>query len=214
MQPQPNHAISGHLRLREGKRGATWYAKYRGPVRLHDGRIAIKQTETRIGPAWTGTGRTPAGTYTRRTAQAWLDAKLTDLRRGIGITAVGDSATFADAAAEWYRHGCHEGAWKPSTRRDYRSALSAHLGVDLDPETGAVVAARAPFGDSDRCGRIEVRRADRPKAHRRLRRLVRPEVIHDLRRDRACSPQVRFISSLTSSPMSSTRSGVAATTDQ
>ena len=36
-QPQPNRAISGHLRLREGKRGATWYAKYRGPARLPDG---------------------------------------------------------------------------------------------------------------------------------------------------------------------------------
>jgi integrase len=147
MQSHTSRPISGHVRLREGKRGATWYAKYRGPVRLPDGRVAIKQTEARIGPAWTGTGRPPIGTYTRRTAQAWLDAKLTDLRRGIGIAAVGDSATFAAAAAEWYRHGCHESAWKPSTRRDYRSALSAHLGVDLDPETGAVVAARAPFGD-------------------------------------------------------------------
>src|SRR4051794_23386089 len=147
MQSHTSRPISGHLRLREGKRGATWYAKYPGHVRLPDGRIAIKQTETRIGPAWTGTGRPAAGTYTRRTAQAWLDAKLTDLRRGIGIAIVGDSATFADAAAEWYRHGCHEGAWKPSTRRDYRSALSAHLGVDLGPETGGVVAERAPFGD-------------------------------------------------------------------
>jgi len=133
------------VRLREGKRGATWYAKYSGLVRLPDGHVAIKQTETRIGSAWTGTGRPPTGTYTRRSAQAWLDAKLTDLRRGIGIAAVGDSASFADA--EWYRHGCLEGAWKPSIRRDYRSALSVHLGVDLDPETGAVVAARAPFGD-------------------------------------------------------------------
>jgi integrase len=135
------------VRLREGKRGATWYAKYRGPVRLPDGRIAIKQTETKIGPGSTGTGRPPAGTYTKKTAQAWLDALLVDLRRGVGIPSDGAGATFADAAAEWYRHGCHEGAWKPSTRRDYRSALSAHLGVDLDPETGAVVVARAPFGE-------------------------------------------------------------------
>jgi integrase len=140
-------SISGHVRLREGTRGATWYAKYRGPVRLPDGRLAIKQIETKIGAAWSGTGRTPAGMYTRRAAQAWLDAKLTDLRRGIGIAVVGDSATFADAAAEWYRHGCHERAWKPSTRRDYRSVLGAHFGVDLDAETGAVVEKRAPFGD-------------------------------------------------------------------
>ena len=50
MQSHPS-PISGHLRLREGKRGATWYAKYRGPVRLPDGRIATKQVETKIGPA-------------------------------------------------------------------------------------------------------------------------------------------------------------------
>ncbi len=147
MHLQTSRPISGHLRLREGKRSATWYAKYRGPVRLPDRSIAIKQTETRIGAAWTGTGRPPAGTYTRRTAQAWLDAKLTDLRRGIGIASLGDSVNFADAAAEWYRHGCHERDWKPATRRDYRSALRAHLGVDLDPETGAVVTTRPPFGD-------------------------------------------------------------------
>ena len=147
MHLHTSRPISGHLRLREGKRSATWYAKYRGPVRLPDGSITIKQTETRIGPAWTGTGRPPAGTYTRRTAQAWLDAKLTDLRRGIGIASIGDSVTFADAAAEWYRRGCYERAWKPATRRDYRSALRAHLGVDLDPVTGAVVATRPPFGD-------------------------------------------------------------------
>jgi integrase len=148
MDSHISRSISGHVRVREGKRGATWYAKYRGPVRFPDGRLAIKQIEAKIGPAWTGTGRTPAGTYTRRTAQAWLDARLTDLRRGIGIAVVGDSATFADAAAEWYRHGCHERAWKPSTRRDYRSVLGAHFGVDLDPETGAVVEKRAPFGDT------------------------------------------------------------------
>jgi integrase len=131
----------------KGSAARPGYAKYRGPVRLPDGSIAIKQTETRIGPAWTGTGRPPARTYTRRTAQAWLDAKLTDLRRGIGIASIGDNVTFADVAVEWYRRGCYERAWKPATRRDYRSALRAHLGVDLDPVTGAVVATRPPFGE-------------------------------------------------------------------
>lgn len=139
--------ISGHVHLREGKRGGTYYAKYRGPVRLADGRITTKQTEARIGPAWTGSGRTPSGYFTRRSAQAWLDAKLTDLRRGEGIPSPGSTMTFADAATEWYRHGCHERAWKPATRRDYRSAIHSHLGVELEPETGALLAAHAPFGD-------------------------------------------------------------------
>lgn len=128
MHAQTKGSISGHVRLREGKRGSTWYAKTRGgPVRKPDGRIVPGQTEEKIGPAWTGKGRPPAGHFTRRTAEAWLAAKLTDLRRGIGIPTSGDRATFADVAEEWYRRGCDERDWKPSTRRDYRSALDRHL---------------------------------------------------------------------------------------
>jgi integrase len=37
------------------------------------------------------------------------------------------AATFADAASEWLRHGEVERANKPSTLRDYRSALKKHL---------------------------------------------------------------------------------------
>ena len=49
----------------------------RGPVGgpstgSRDGR----QVQTRIGPAWTGRGRPPAGYFTRRTAEDWLDAVL------------------------------------------------------------------------------------------------------------------------------------------
>ncbi len=147
MHSRPNRMISGHVRLRQGKRTSTWYAKYRGPVRLADGSIVTKQTEVKIGAAWTGRGRPPDGAYTRKTAEAWLDALLVDLRRGIGIPSADAASTFADAASAWYRAGCTVQAWKPATRRDYRSALSAHLGVDLDPVSGEVVEARAPFGD-------------------------------------------------------------------
>ena len=65
--------VSGHIHLREGKRGAVWYAKYRGPARDLDGRIVVKQTEKKIGPATSNTSRPSPGTYTRKTAQAWLD---------------------------------------------------------------------------------------------------------------------------------------------
>jgi hypothetical protein len=82
MQSHPTRVISGHVQLREGKRRATWYAKYRGPARLADGSVVTKQTETKIGPAWTGNGRPPDGHFTRKMAQAWLDDKLVDLRRG------------------------------------------------------------------------------------------------------------------------------------
>jgi integrase len=79
-----------------------------------------------IGPAWTGAGRTPDGYFTRRSAQAALDARLTDLRRGVGIP-TRTKATFRDAAEHWYTHRSHSENWKPSTKRDYRSALDRHL---------------------------------------------------------------------------------------
>jgi integrase len=79
-----------------------------------------------IGPAWIGRGRTPDGYFTRRTAQATLDARLTDLRRGVGIP-TRSKATFRDAAEYWYSTRSHRENWKPSTRRDYRSALNLHL---------------------------------------------------------------------------------------
>lgn len=145
MQTQRN-PISGHVRLRRGKRGDTWYAKYRGPRRQSDtGRIVTVQTEEKIGPAWSGNGRRPDGYYTKKTAKDWLDKKLSDLRGDVGIPTEG-SASFGEAAATWYRLGLSEKDWKPSTRRDYRSVLKTHLGVEVD-ETGALIAAREPFGD-------------------------------------------------------------------
>lgn len=36
-------------------------------------------------------------------------------------------ATFRDIAEDWYAHGKATRGWKPSTQRDYRSALDAHL---------------------------------------------------------------------------------------
>jgi integrase len=123
MQAQRNAPVSGHVRRYDGKRGATWYAKYRLP----DGR----QVQKRLGPVWTGKGRPPDGYFTERTAKAALDATLTDARRGTLPGLVRTGATFNDAAEEWYHHGIDEGGprgpWKPSTRRDYRSVLDVHL---------------------------------------------------------------------------------------
>jgi len=100
-------------------RGPVWYAKYRVP----DGR----QVQKKIGPAWTGRGRPADGYFTKRTAQAWLDDVLSKARAGTlpGMTARG--VTFADAATEWLRLVEDDRERKPSTLRDYRSALRAHL---------------------------------------------------------------------------------------
>jgi hypothetical protein len=79
VQAQRN-SISGHVFVVARKRGDQWYAKWRGPKRLADGRAVTVQTQQRLGPAWSGHGRPPEGYLTRKSAHAWLAAKLTDLR--------------------------------------------------------------------------------------------------------------------------------------
>jgi hypothetical protein len=66
-------------------------------------------------------GRSPDGYFARKTAEAALQAKLADVRRGLGVS-IRTGATLEGAAEEWYRYGCHERDWKPATHRDYRSA--------------------------------------------------------------------------------------------
>ncbi|MGH2964773.1 MAG: tyrosine-type recombinase/integrase [Solirubrobacterales bacterium] len=103
--------VSGHVCLREGKRGATWYAKYRAGGR---------QVKKRLGPAWRERSRPPEGHYTRNLAEQALRELLTDARRGTlaGIHRTG--ATFADASAEWLRYSEQERDVKRSTLVDYK----------------------------------------------------------------------------------------------
>ncbi len=110
---------SGHVFLVDRARGPVWYAKYRLP----DGR----QVQRKIGPAWTERGRPPAGYVTKLLADAWLRDVLDQARRGSLPGMVRTGATFADAAAEYLRYVADERACKPSTLRDYRSILDAHL---------------------------------------------------------------------------------------
>ena len=77
---------TGHVFLREGKRGGVWYAKYRLP----DGR----QVKKRIGPA---------GPVTRRRAEAWLLGVLDEARRGTLPGMVRTGATFEDACEVYLR---------------------------------------------------------------------------------------------------------------
>jgi integrase len=112
------NSVSGHTYKVKRRKGIVWYWR----VRLPDGAEERKA----IGPEWDGPGRPPDGYFTKRTAQTQLEARLTDLRRGIGI-ATKTEVTFRDAAESWYTHGKSERDWKPSTQRDYRSALDRHL---------------------------------------------------------------------------------------
>src|SRR5215218_2558675 len=110
---------SGHIYRFEGHRRPTWRAKYRLP----DGR-QVKKT---IGPAWTERGRPAAGYFTRRTAQAWLDAVLAQARAGTLPGMVRTGVTVADACDEYMRYVEFDLDRKPSTVVDYRSIIRAHL---------------------------------------------------------------------------------------
>jgi integrase len=119
MQPQRNRRrVTGHLYRIERKKGPVWGWKIRLPYGGQERHV--------IGPEWQGKGRPPQGYFTKRTARALLEERLTDLRRGIGVPAQVNT-TFGDAAEEWFSHGRAEKGWKPSTIRDYRSALNRHL---------------------------------------------------------------------------------------
>jgi integrase len=120
--------VSGHVKTVTRRRGDQWYAKYRLP--------SGKQIQKRLGPAWNERSRPPAGYFTRKTAQAALDAILTDARRG-EIPDPGNSAgkTFGDAVAEWLRYIEHERARRPSTLRDYRNTANSALLPEFGSET-------------------------------------------------------------------------------
>jgi integrase len=117
--------ISGHVFRVERVRGPVWYGKYRLP----DGR----QVQKKIGPAFTGRGRPAAGTFTKRTAQAWLDDVLAAARRRELPGMVRTGATVADAVAEWLRYAEHDRAVKPSTLTDYR-----HTGNRIARDLGEI----------------------------------------------------------------------------
>jgi integrase len=140
--PLPGTRVpTGHVFRVERARGPVWYAKYRLP----DGR----QVQKKIGPAWMGRGRPAAGTFTRRTAEDWLREVLDQARRGTLPGLVATGALFDDACDEWLRYVEQERDCKPSTLRDYRSTVQAHLlpafgGVRVEDVTpGAIERWRA-----------------------------------------------------------------------
>jgi integrase len=101
-----------------------------------------------------GDGRA-AGTFTKRTAQAWLDDVLAAARRRELPGMVRTGATVADAVAEWLRYAEHDRAVKPSTLTDYRhtgSRIARDLGeMRLEEVTTEVLERwRATLTSSNR----------------------------------------------------------------
>jgi integrase len=110
--------VSGQVYVKKRVKGPVWYMRVRLPYGGEERKA--------LGPAWNGSGRTPDGYFTRRAAEAELHARLTDLRRGVGIPTL-TRVTFRDAAEHWFSSRSRSQNWKPSTKRDYRSALDRHL---------------------------------------------------------------------------------------
>jgi integrase len=118
LDPTYSRSVSGHVKLRRGKRRSTWYAKWRD---AHG-----EQFERKLGLHWEEKGPPPAGYLREKDAQAQLQAILTDARRGASEQRR-VAVTFDVVADEWIAWGIRERDWKPSSLSDYRSALNAHL---------------------------------------------------------------------------------------
>jgi integrase len=61
------------------------------------------------------------------TAEAWVWDVLAQAQAGTLPGMAGSGAAFADAAAEWLRYVEQVRGCKPTTLRDYRTSLCAHL---------------------------------------------------------------------------------------
>ena len=126
MHAQPNPGrVTGHVSVKRRKSGDQFYVKYRLP----DGR----QVQRRLGPAWVGPGRPPAGHYTRRTAREALQAILADARRGTLAGMETTGATFADAGAEYLRYVEKVKKIDPATVKDYRGVIDGYLLPEFGP---------------------------------------------------------------------------------
>jgi integrase len=110
---------SGHVYRVERDRGPVWYAKYRLP----DGR----QLQKKIGPAWSGRTRPPAGYFTKHQADDWLRDTLDQARRGTLPGLVRTGVTVDEAAEEFLRFLEHDRARKPSTIQGYRWLISGRI---------------------------------------------------------------------------------------
>lgn len=112
--------VSGHVRLVKRKRGPDkWYVKYRLPD--------DRQIQKCLGPAWAERSRPPAGHFTRKTADAALQAILTDARRGTLAGMQKTGATFKDAAAEYLRFVIEVRQIDPDTAADYKGVIDGYL---------------------------------------------------------------------------------------
>ena len=135
-----------------GKRGPVWYAKYRLP----DGRQV--QKHDRAGVDASAAARRPA---TSRSAPRRRGCATCSTRRARG-TLPGHGPHRRDVRRrrdEWLRYVEHDRARKPSTMRDYRSIVRAHLAAGVRRRCGS----RTSRADASRRWRATLTAGNRTK---------------------------------------------------
>jgi integrase len=140
---------TGHVLLRDSKRGPKYYAKFR--VKGH-------QTTRLIGPAWTRRARPPAGYFTPAMAEVELRRIMDEAATAKPASA---AVTFGQACDEWLRYSEHEKQVAEKTMITNRGAVRARLVPffgrdtplsDITTETIDAYRAAALVGD-ERIGR-------------------------------------------------------------
>jgi integrase len=111
--------VTGSIRIVERKRGDQWYAKWRD--------LAGKQHQRSLGLVWTGKGRPPAGSLTRKMADDLLRGILVDAGRADIDTTGRPIITLKTACAAWLQAVEHEEQREPSTVRDYEGIVRMYL---------------------------------------------------------------------------------------
>src|SRR4051794_5180019 len=124
LDPSRPPAINGHVYRVKRRRGWVWYVKYRAPdpTAPH----GVRQVHKMLGTEWPDGGPPPPGYYDRRSAQAELEAILTDARRG-HLEVVRTGVSFERLAQDWLVWGEHERGWRRATLVDRRSCVRRHL---------------------------------------------------------------------------------------
>ncbi len=118
LDPIASHSVSGHVKLRQGKRRSTWYAKWRDAQGV--------QRERKLGLVWEGKGAPPPGYLRPKDAEAQLQELLVEARRGAAEQRR-TGVTFDVVAEEWLAWGMRDRDWKPSTVSENRSNVNAHF---------------------------------------------------------------------------------------
>ena len=98
--------------------------KYRAPDPTAPG--GMRQVNKLLGPEWPDGGPPPPGYYNRRTAQAALEAILTDARRG-HMEVVRTGVTFERLAHDGWSGASTSAAGEHATLVDRRSCVRLHL---------------------------------------------------------------------------------------